>query len=96
MSTSLESNRKPHNDPAFLLILAIADNALFHYKSLDARTSSFWFTRRPPLTDESMSKAAFLAIYEKTLKNAGYLCGTSIHAIRWQLGKKVDGENSIA
>lgn len=48
------------------------------------------------MTDESMSKAAFLAIYEKTLKNAGYLCGTSIHAIRWQLGKKVDGENSIA
>jgi hypothetical protein len=28
------------------------------------------------------------------MKNAGYLCGTSIHAVRRQLGKKVDGECS--
>jgi hypothetical protein len=43
-----------------------------------------------------MPKAAFLAIFEKTIKNAGYLCSTSIHAIRRQLGKKVDGENFVA
>jgi Protein of unknown function (DUF3435) len=46
------------------------------------------------VTDEPMPKSVFLAIYEKSLKNAGYLCGTSIHAIRRQLGKKVDGKNS--
>ena len=32
----------------------------------------------------------FWQIYEKTLKNAGYFCGASIHGIRRQLGKKVD------
>lgn len=43
MSISLESNRKLHNEAAFLLVLAIADYDLFHYKSLlGARTSSFW------------------------------------------------------
>jgi hypothetical protein len=30
------------------------------------------------------------------MKNAGYLCGTSIYAVRRQLGKKVDGESSIS
>jgi Protein of unknown function (DUF3435) len=108
-----------YNDAAFLLILAIADDALFGYESLDdVRKQEIpsgedqlvlrynetaldqpilrKCTKATGVTDEPMPKAAFLAIYEKTLKNAGYLCGTSIHAIRRQLGKKVDGEHSTA
>lgn len=49
-------------------------------------------TKVKGVTDRLMPKSAFLAIYESTLKNARYLCGTSIHAIRRLLGKKVDGE----
>ncbi|KAI9764757.1 MAG: hypothetical protein M1840_008026 [Geoglossum simile] len=42
------------------------------------------------VTKEPMTKATFLGIYQSSLKNAGYLCGTSIHAIRHYLGKMVD------
>ena len=52
-------------------------------------------TKAEGVTDEPMPKSAFLAIYESTMKNAGYLCGTSIHAIRRALGKKVDGKNPL-
>jgi hypothetical protein len=34
-------------------------------------------TKADGVTDERIPKSAFLAIYEKTLKNAGYFCGTS-------------------
>jgi hypothetical protein len=51
-------------------------------------------TKAEGVTEEPMPKATFLAIYEKSMKNAGYLYGTSIHAVRRQLGKKVDGECS--
>ena len=37
-----------------------------------------------------MPKAAFTEIFGSTLRNAGYLCAISIHAIRRQLGKKFD------
>jgi hypothetical protein len=37
-----------------------------------------------------MPKSAFTDIFGSTLRNAGYFCATSIHAIRRQLGKKVD------
>lgn len=108
-----------YNDAAFLLVLAIADDALFGYKSLDDvqrqeipagedqlvlsykeaaldRPILRKCTKAEGVTEEPMPKATFLAIYEKTMKNAGYLCGTSIHAIRRQLGKKVDGESSMS
>ncbi|KAI9767322.1 MAG: hypothetical protein M1840_005731 [Geoglossum simile] len=39
---------------------------------------------------EPMTKVVFLGIYQSSLKNAGYLCGTSIYAIRHYLGKMVD------
>jgi len=42
------------------------------------------------VTDEPMPKSAFTDIFRTTLRNAGYMCSTSIHAIRRQLGKKVD------
>ncbi len=42
------------------------------------------------VTDEPMPKSAFTDILGSTFRNAGYLCATSIHAIRRQLGKKVD------
>jgi Protein of unknown function (DUF3435) len=37
-----------------------------------------------------MPKSVFTEILRSTFRNAGYLCTTSIHAIRRQLGKKVD------
>ena len=49
-------------------------------------------TKAKGVTDEPMPKSAFLDIHEANMKNAGYLNGTSIHAIRRGLGKKVDGE----
>lgn len=47
-------------------------------------------TKAGGVTDAPMTKAAFLDILRSTLVNAGYFCGASIHAIRRQLGKKVD------
>jgi hypothetical protein len=49
-------------------------------------------TKAEGVTDAPMPKSAFLAIYQNSLKNAGYFCGTSIHSIRRGLGKKVDGK----
>ena len=47
-------------------------------------------TKAKGVTDEPMPRSAFTAIFGSTLRNAGYFCATSIHAIRRQLGKKVD------
>jgi Protein of unknown function (DUF3435) len=47
-------------------------------------------TKVDGITDEPMPKAAFINIFKSTLKNTGYFCRASIHAIRRQLGKKVD------
>ena len=47
-------------------------------------------TKAHGVSDEPMSKTAFTEIFHSTLRNAGYICATSIHAIRRQLGKKVD------
>jgi hypothetical protein len=49
-------------------------------------------TKAHGVTGEPMPKSAFLAIHESTMKNAGYICGTSIHTIRRGLGKRVDGK----
>ena len=40
-------------------------------------------------SEEIMPKAAFL---RAVIKKAGYICGTSIHAVRRYLGKKVGGK----
>ena len=53
-------------------------------------------TKKDGETDEKMPKEAFLRIFRETLKNAGYFCGTSIHAIRRNLGKKVDGKSHVS
>ena len=47
-------------------------------------------TKANGATEEPMPKSAFTDILSSTLRNAGYFCATSIHAIRRQLGKKVD------
>jgi hypothetical protein len=49
-------------------------------------------TKANGVTEEPMPKSAFTAIFNKTLQNAGYLCSTSVHAIRREIGKKVDGK----
>lgn len=57
-------------------------------------TTQFWTSPfsagAHSVTDEPMPKSAFTEIFHTTLHNAGYMCATSIHAIRRQLGKKVD------
>jgi hypothetical protein len=47
-------------------------------------------TKAKGVSDEPMPRSAFTDIFGTTLKNVGYFCATSIHAIRRQLGKKVD------
>lgn len=49
-------------------------------------------TKAGGVTDEPMTKAAFLDILRSTLINAGYFCGASIHAIRRHLGKGIDSK----
>ena len=104
-----------YNDAGFLLIMAIADNALYGLKSLDDvqgmeippgenelnlryndkaldRPILRKCTKADGVTDEPLTKEAFLNIHRSTLRNAGYVCGASIHTIRRGLGKKVDGK----
>jgi hypothetical protein len=50
------------------------------------------WTKAGGISDEPMPESAFTAIFKSTLQNAGYLTSTSVHAIRRQLGKKVDGK----
>ena len=47
-------------------------------------------TRADGVIDEPIPKSAFTDILRSNFRNAGYLYTTLIHAIRWQLGKKVD------
>jgi hypothetical protein len=98
-----------------LLALAITDNALFGYNSIndlleqkipldqdelplrfnDDALDRFIFRRwtlAEGITEDKMPKSAFCQMFRKTMRKAGYLCGTSMHSIRRQLGKKVDGK----
>ena len=47
-------------------------------------------TKASCVMNEPILKSAFTEISCSAFRNAGYLCTTSIHAIRQQLGKKVD------
>ncbi|KAI9765370.1 MAG: hypothetical protein M1840_007450 [Geoglossum simile] len=102
-ATGREHAKLLYNDGALLLVMAIADEALFSFNSME----DLWrqeipqgedkdllilrkVTMKDGVTEEPMTKAAFLGIYQSSLKNAGYLCGTSIHAIWRYLGKMVD------
>jgi Protein of unknown function (DUF3435) len=103
------------NDAGFLIPMAIADNALWGFDSLedllkqkipagDNELPLRWdasvldrpilrkCTKADGVTDQPMSQSAFRKILKSTLQNASYLTSTSIHAIRRQLGKKVDGK----
>ena len=51
-------------------------------------------TKEKGTLEQRWSKSAFLRIFRAMLCQAGYLCGASIHAIRRNLGKKVDGKSS--
>jgi Protein of unknown function (DUF3435) len=95
--------------------MAVADNALFGYSSLeDLRKQKIpagqdelvlrfkdsalnrpilrKCTKTSGVVDEPMPKSLFTGIFKIILTNAGYFCGTTIHAIRRQLGKEVDSE----
>jgi hypothetical protein len=43
--------------------------------------------------EDKWSKSVSLWIYRAMMTKAGYFCGTSIHAVRWNLGKKVDARS---
>lgn len=49
-------------------------------------------TKKDGVTNQPMARDTFTDIFRKMLLSAGYFCGTSIHAIRRQLGKCVDGK----
>jgi hypothetical protein len=49
-------------------------------------------TKAGGVTDEPISKSAFLGIWRSNTSNAGYFYTPTIHAIRRGLGKKVDSE----
>lgn len=42
------------------------------------------------ITDEPIPRDAFITTFNAMIRSAGYTCAASIHAIRRQLGKKVD------
>jgi len=48
-------------------------------------------TKAYGVKDEPMP-ISFLAVHESTMKNTGCLYGTSIHIIRRELGRRVDGK----
>jgi hypothetical protein len=54
--------------------------------------SSFEDALADSVTEDKMPKSAFKDIFAAALINAGYLYGASIHSIRLQLGKKIDGK----
>lgn len=51
-------------------------------------------TKKDGVTNQPMARDTFTDIFRKMLLSAGYFCGTSIHAIRRQLGKRVDGKRA--
>ena len=50
-------------------------------------------TKEKGTTEEIMPKSAFLRIFRAMMRKTGYFCGTSIHAIRRYVGKKIDGKS---
>jgi hypothetical protein len=95
--------------------MAIADGALFGYKSIaelreqqipegeDELPLRFHvsalnrpilrkYTQAHGVTEEPMPLHAFLDIWRSTLVNADYLWGPSMHAVRRNLGKGIDGK----
>jgi hypothetical protein len=51
-------------------------------------------TKKDGMTDQPMARDAFSDIFRKMLLGAGYFCSTLFHAIRRQLGKRVDGKSA--
>jgi hypothetical protein len=49
-------------------------------------------TKAKGIIEEPMPKYAFLQIFRAILRKAGYFTGVTIHAVRRNLGKKVDGK----
>lgn len=110
-----EHQRLFYNEAGFLLMLALADGALFGYDTIDDfrqtvipdgddqvilrfKDSALDLlvcrkcTKSSGVTDDLMSQSTFRAIVQSTLVNAGYFWNLAIHAIRRDLGKKVDSE----
>ena len=51
-------------------------------------------TKKDGVTNQPIARNAFTDIFRKILLSAGYLCSTLIHAIQWQLGKRIDGQSA--
>jgi Protein of unknown function (DUF3435) len=63
----------------------------FNDDALDRFIFRRW-TLADGITKDKMPKSTFLDIKNRLMRKAGYLCGNSMHAIRRQLGKNVDGK----
>jgi hypothetical protein len=50
-------------------------------------------TKEKGTTEGIMPKSAFLRIFRATMQKEGYFCGSSIHAVRRGLRKKIDGKS---
>ena len=49
-------------------------------------------TKEEGTLEEIMPESAFRGIYRAVMQKEGYFCGSSIHAVRRGLGKKIDGK----
>jgi hypothetical protein len=50
-------------------------------------------TKEKGIIEEIMHKSVFLRIFRAMMQKAGYFCRTSIHTVRWHLGKRIDGQS---
>jgi hypothetical protein len=50
------------------------------------------YTKEKGTIEEIIPKSAFLRIFRAMIRKTGYFYGTSIHAVRRYVGKKIDGK----
>ena len=50
-------------------------------------------TKEEGTLEEIMPESAFRGIYRAVVQKEGYFCGSSIHAVRRGLGKKINGKS---
>jgi hypothetical protein len=49
-------------------------------------------TKEKGTMEEMMPRSAFRRIFRAVMQKEGYFCGSSVHAVRRYLGKKIDGK----
>ena len=92
------------DDTQFLLVMALADKALFGIPEGDDELLLRWndSTLRSPIlrnatmqngvSEDPLPKKTFDRIFKAVLERSGYFGKATVHAIRRYLGKKVNGK----